>query len=117
MKFPRRGSGPRSSRWRASALLAASCALPVFVPASAIAQAPDPSTANPAGTTFTITETVIAPGGVTRSRSSCFELSGATAQPVAGPASGDTYEVYAGFWDNGDSTDTIFRNGFEACQP
>lgn len=117
MKFSCRGTGPRSIRRRTFDPVAAFLACLGFFPAIALAQLPDPSTEVPAGTTFTITEVVIVPGGITRSRSPCFELSGATAQAVAGPVSGDTFELYSGFWNSGDSTDTLFRNGFEACQP
>jgi hypothetical protein len=98
-------------------LVSALFAAPLLFPAGALAQDPGPSAPEPSGTNFTITEAVIAGGGVSYSQSPCFELAGTTAQPVAGPVSGDTYEVYAGFWDDSSSTDTLFRNGFEACQP
>ena len=117
MKLSRCGTGPRSIRWRASAPVSAFLAGFAFLPAIALAQVTEPSTQGPTGSTFTITEVVIVPGGVTRSQSPCFDLSGATAQPVAGPVSGDTFEVYSGFWGSGASTDTLFRNGFEVCQP
>ncbi|MGB0134332.1 hypothetical protein [Dokdonella sp.] len=99
------------------ALVSALSAVPFLLPASADAQDPGPSAPVPTGTTFTITEAVIAGGGVSYSQSPCFELAGTAAQPVAGLVTGDTYEVYAGFWDDSGSTDTLFRNGFEACQP
>jgi hypothetical protein len=117
MMFSCHGIGPRTGMWRASALALALCAAPVLFSSSALAQDAGPDAPDAMGATFTITEAVIAGGGVTRSQSPCFELAGTTAQAVAGPASGDTYEVYAGFWDDNGSTDTLFRNGFEACQP
>ncbi|MEZ5461608.1 hypothetical protein [Dokdonella sp.] len=117
MMFFRHGIGPRTGISRASALALALSVAPLLFSSGALAQDAGPSAPDPMGTTFTITEAVIAGGGVTTSQSPCFELAGTTAQAVAGPASGDTYEVYAGFWDDSGSSDTLFRNGFEACQP
>ena len=117
MKCSSQGIGLRSSQLRARVQVILFNAAFAFLSASAIAQDPGPSAPDPMGTTFTITEAVIAGGGISYSQSPCFELAGTTAQPVAGPVSGDTFDLYAGFWDRGSSTDTIFRNGFEACQP
>ncbi|GAA0721665.1 hypothetical protein [Dokdonella soli] len=59
----------------------------------------------------------IVAGGIVRSSSSCFELSGAIGQPVPGHSSGGAVAVGSGFWSVAPVTrlDEIFFNGFEGC--
>lgn len=82
------------------------------------AQSGAPSQADPAGSEpRSITSMVIAGGGTTTARSSCFELAGTIAQSASGQSQGATYALTAGFWGPPRGTDTLFRSSFEACQP
>jgi hypothetical protein len=69
------------------------------------------------GLPFLISQHVIAGGGVSHAASPCFDLTGTIGQPVAGRTQGGAFTLDAGFWTNSVSTDSIFRNSFEACQP
>ncbi len=69
------------------------------------------------GLPFLISQHVIAGGGVEQARSPCFDLTGTIGQPVTGRTQGGTFTLDAGFWGAPTSTDSIFRTGFEACQP
>jgi hypothetical protein len=69
------------------------------------------------GLPFLISQHVIAGGGVDRARSPCFDLAGTIGQPVVGRTQGGAFTLDAGFWGAPISTDSIFRTGFEACQP
>lgn len=117
MKCSSHRYGQHSRPWRTPALAILLGVLPAIFPASARTQDTAPTAPEPSGNTFTITEAVVAGGGVAYSQSPCYELAGTVAQAVAGPVSGDTFDLYAGYWNSASSIDTIFRNGFEACQP
>jgi hypothetical protein len=69
------------------------------------------------GMPFLISQHVIAGGGIGYAASPCFDLRGTIGQPVAGRTQGGAFTLDAGFWATPVSTDSIFRNSFEACQP
>ena len=73
---------------------------------------------NPPGTPeFSMTAKVIAGGTIADAKSACFDLAATVGQPVTGVSQGANYLVKAGFWGNPWTTDTLFRNAFEDCQP
>ncbi len=69
--------------------------------------------------TYTVSGYVIAGGGTSQSRSTCFTLAGTLAEPVAGDfSSAGGYDVLSGFWAVPASTqDSLFASGFENCSP
>lgn len=86
---------------------------------AAAAQHDPPADSGPVlvGLPFLISQHVIAGGGVAHASSPCFDLAGTIGQPVAGRTQGGAFALDAGFWGATASTDSIFRNSFEACQP
>lgn len=76
------------------------------------------SSSNPDGTVvFTITKAKIAGGGISRSRSACFDVSGTAGQPAAGSTQNATFVILSGFQVGEGSHDSLFRSAFEDCQP
>lgn len=66
---------------------------------------------------FTITKSNVVGGGLERSRSACFDLTGASGQPAAGSTQNDTYVILSGFQVGEGFHDSLFRSAFEDCQP
>ena len=64
---------------------------------SAPAVAQQPATPQQTSLSWDVTWNVVGSGGTTMSSSSYTVLS-TTGQPVAGPASGDTYTLHSGYW-------------------
>jgi len=106
-------SAVRSARYR----LISCCAFGVLG-AGAVAVASDPQANAPAGDPpFRISQEIVAAGGIDRARSACFELASTIAQPVTGSSSGGNFTLSVGFLDDLASRDSLFRSGFESCQP
>ena len=102
----------RRGRVRHAAVVVALCAA-----AAAFAQGEPPESMRaPAGVAL-VTQHVIAGGGVTRARSTCFDLAGTVAEPAAGSAEGGNFTLDAGFLAMPLATDSLFRDSFEVCQP
>lgn len=66
---------------------------------------------------FRIVQRVIAGGGESAAHSACFDLAATLAEPVAGRSSGGPFVLAAGFLGEAVVRDSIFRSGFEGCQP
>jgi len=66
--------------------------------------------------TYAITASVIAGGGIARATNACFELAGTIGQPTAGVSQGADYQLRTGFWGGAVLADSLFRSSFEECQ-
>lgn len=57
-------------------------------------------------------------GGISHSAGGCRTLEGSIGETAAGVSSGGAFSVNAGYWAGPGNAqrDSIFRNGFEACQ-
>jgi len=57
-------------------------------------------------------------GGISHSAGGCRTLEGSIGETAAGVSSGAGFSVHAGYWAGPGSAqrDSLFRNGFEACQ-
>lgn len=110
---------PTDVRGRASRRRALLAAAVVAACATAAASARDePATGQrSAGGVALVSQHVIAGGGVSHARSACFDLAGTVAEPVAGSAQGGNFLLEAGFLAMPVTTDSLFRNSFEVCQP
>jgi hypothetical protein len=107
----------RAHRWRRRAWRALGAAILVFGTAVA-AWANDHAMA---ADSYVLRWQTIVSGGVMRSHSSCYEISGAIAQPVVTPgiSMSSSYTLFSGFWSAAPiaNQDKIFSDGFEDCTP
>ena len=72
----------------------------------------------PTGGGFQLARQVIAGGGITRASSTCFDIRSTVAEAVVGSAQGGAFSLTAGFLaDDGAISESLFRSGFESCQP
>ncbi len=102
-----------STRRRAlpTALIVLACALSCLAPATA------EQVDNAAGGGYELVRQAIAGGGITRARSACFDIDSTVAEPVAGNAQGGAYALASGFLADAAGGESLFRSGFESCQP
>lgn len=71
-----------------------------------------------AGSTVTISTSLIAGGGgFSQSPGACLKLDSSIGQAVAGTASGSNFELRSGYWPGqaGSQGDFLFTNSFEEC--
>lgn len=97
--------------------LQAAAVVAICAAAGASAQVDAPATDRAPDGVSLLTQHVIAGGGVTHASSACFDLAGTVAEPVAGSAQGGSFRLDAGFLAVPATTDSLFRNSFEVCQP
>ena len=72
---------------------------------------------SPTGDVYKLTRQAIAGGGSTGARSACFDLDSTVGQADAGTAQGGGYTLISGFFADLAHGESLFRSGFEGCQP